>query len=494
MSLKPNYAEAWSNKGNALYELKRYDNAITHFDKALSLKPDTDWVYGQLVYTKMKICHWSDLEDSLGDIFKKVVAREKVVAPFSLLAMNNDALLQKKAAQIFAQDKYPAHLSLGAMPKSAKKEKIRIAYFSPDFRSHPVSFLTAKLFEIHDRNQFEVFAFSLQNAPVGDEINLKLRSGFDKFFDVENISDKEIAQLAREYEVDIAIDLAGPTQSSRTGIFSYRAAPIQINWLGYPGTIGAEFIDYIVADRTIIPEPHHEFYVEKIACLPDTYIVDDPSRVASSRIFTREECGLPHDAFIFCCFNNDYKFNPQVLDLWSRILFGVKNSVLWISENHEHFKSNITAEFEARGLDRSRLIFAKRVELMGDHLARYNLADLFLDTYPYNAHTTALDSLKSGVPVLTLMGQSFAGRVAASLLNAIGLPELIANTQEEYEAMAIELGMNPRKMIDIKSKLAHNRMIFPLFDTPLFAKNLETAYVEMVERYQAGLAPDHIFI
>jgi predicted O-linked N-acetylglucosamine transferase (SPINDLY family) len=306
------------------------------------------------------------------------------------------------------------------------------------------------------------------------------------------MSDKEIAKFAREHEVDIAIDLAGPTQFSRTGIFSYRVAPIQVNWLGYPGTIGADFIDYIVADRTIIPETHHKFYVEKVVCLPDTYMVDDSKRVASSRIFTREECGLPKNSFVFCCFNNDYKFNSQVLDRWSRILTAVENSVLWIPENNEYFKVNMAAEFEKRGLNRSRLIFAKRLESMADHLARYNVADLFLDTHPYNAHTTAVDSLKAGIPVLTLMGQSFASRVAASLLNAIGLPELITSSQEEYEALAIELALNPKKLADIKLKLVKNRLTTSLFDTPLFTKNIEAAYIEMMERYHADLEPDHI--
>jgi predicted O-linked N-acetylglucosamine transferase (SPINDLY family) len=247
-----------------------------------------------------------------------------------------------------------------------------------------------------------------------------------------------------------------------------------------------------VADRTIIPESHRKFYVEKVVYLPDTYVVDDSNRVASSRKFTREECGLPSNAFVFCCFNNDYKFNSQVLDGWSRILLKVENSVLWISENNQSFKTNIASEFEKRGLDRSRLIFAKRLESMADHLARYNIADLFLDTYPYNAHTTTLDSLKAGVPVLTLMGQSFASRVAASLLSAIGLPELITSSRDEYEALAIELAINSNKLEDIKLKLAKKRLTTPLFNTPLFTKNIEAAYIKMMERYQENLQPDHI--
>ena len=494
LAINPNLAEAWANKGAALKDLTRYEEAIVHYDKALSLKFDIDWVWGDLLYTKMKICDWAGLTESLEGISKKVMANEKVSQALSLLALSDDALLHKKCSAIFAQAKYPANPTLGFIPKLSKKEKIRIAYFSPDFRNHPVSLLTAELFEVHDRDRFEVFAFSLQKAPIGDETNLRLRKGFDRFIDVDEMSDQEIAQFARELEIDIAIDLAGPTQYSRTGIFSYRAAPIQVNWLGYPGTIGADFIDYIVADKIIIPESHQQFYAEKIVYLPNTYMVDDSKRTASIRVFTREEFSLPKNAFVFCCFNNDYKFNPQVLDSWSRILLTVKNSVIWISENNEYFRSNIVAEFESRGIDHDRIIFAQRVEMMADHLSRYALADLFLDTHPYNAHTTALDSLKAGVPVLTLMGQSFASRVAASLLNAIGLPELITNTQEEYEALAIDLAMNPQKLTDIKLKLAKNRLTTPLFDTPLFTKNLEAAYIKMIERYQADLEPEHISI
>jgi protein O-GlcNAc transferase len=494
ISINPDHAASHSNRGTALHELHRFDEAITHFAKALSLKPASDWVSGQLLYTKMKICDWSNLANSIDDISKKVMANEKAVPPFALLAMNDHALLHKKSAEIFIQSEYPINSTLGPIPAYTKKEKIRVAYFSADFRNHAVAFLTAELFELHDRDKFEVFAFSLQKAPIRDEMNLRLRRGFDRYIDVDNMSDPEIALLARELEVDIAIDLTGLTQYSRPGIFSCRAAPIQVNWLGYPGTIGANFIDYIVADKNIIPESHQQFYTEKVVYLPDTYIVDDSKRVASSRQFTREEYGLPEDTFVFCCFNNDYKFNPQVLDSWSRILLGMEQSILWISENNESFKTGIKIEFKKRGIDSTRIIFAQRVELMADHLARYALADLFLDTHPYNAHTTAVDSLKAGVPVLTLKGQSFASRVAASLLNAIRLPELITNTQEEYEALAIELAMNPIKLAEIKLSLANNRLTTPLFDTPLFTKNLEAGYKRMMKRYWNNCLPEHIFI
>jgi predicted O-linked N-acetylglucosamine transferase (SPINDLY family) len=494
LSLKPDYHEAWTNKGAALNELKRFDEAIASYDTALSLKSDIDWLSGDLLHLKMRTCSWADLENSVEVISKKVMASEKVSNPFLLFNLSDDASLHKKCSEIYSEGRYPLNSILGPIPKASKKEKIRIGYFSADFRNHAVSFLTSELFEIHDRAQFEIIAFSLQNSPAGDEANLRLRKGFDRFIDVEHMSDQQIAQLARDLEVDIAVHLGGHTAGGRVGIFSYRVAPIQVNWLGYPGTMGINFIDYIVADKTIIPDQHQKFYSEKVVTLPDTYLVDDSKRIASSRVFTRKECGLSENVFVFCCFNNDFKFNPNVLDGWSRILFAAKNSILWISENNEYFRVNLMAEFQKRGIDSNRIIFAIREDLMADHLARYGLADLFLDTFPYNAHTTTIDSLKAGVPVLTRMGQSFASRVAASLLNAIGLPELIANTQEEYEALAIELAMNPQKLADIKLKLANNRLTTPLFDTPLFAKNLEAAYLQMYERYQADLQPDHIEI
>jgi len=249
-----------------------------------------------------------------------------------------------------------------------------------------------------------------------------------------------------------------------------------------------------VADSTIIPKSHRQFYVEKVVCLPNTYLVDDSKRVASTRVFTKQECGLPEDAFVFCCFNNDYKFNPLVLDSWAKILHGAKQSVFWISENNASFRANIVSEFERRGVDANRIIFAKRVDLMADHLARYRMADLFLDTYPYNAHTTAIDSLKAGVPVLTLPGESFASRVAASLLNTIGLPELIASNSEQYEALAIDLASNPDKLSALKASLMAQQTASPLFDTKDFTKNLEAAYLKMYERYQANLQPEHLIL
>jgi predicted O-linked N-acetylglucosamine transferase (SPINDLY family) len=322
----------------------------------------------------------------------------------------------------------------------------------------------------------------------------RIRGAFDHFIDVKDKTDQEIASLARELGIEIAVDLGGHTTNARTSVFAYRAAPIQVNYLGYAGTMGTAFHDYIIADKTVLPESNQPFYTEKVAYLPNSYMVDDSKRIASPKEITRNELGLPNNAFVFCCFNNDFKLNEQVIHSWSTILLNAPNSVLWLSENNEFFKANLKIEFQKRGVDLARIIFANRVEAMPDHLARLMLADLFLDTHPYNAHATAVDSLKAGTPVLTWIGKSFAARVAASLLNAIGLSELITHSQEEYEALAIELATQPIKIKQIKERLAANRQSCPLFNTPLYTRHIEAAYMQMYARYQSKLAPVHIDI
>jgi len=492
LGLKPDYAEAWSNKGNTLRQLKRYDGAITHYDQALGLKLDIDWVFGDLLHTKMKICSWTSLAESLEIISKKVMANEKVITPFPLLALNDDPLLHQRCAKIYTQNRAPFNPALGSTLKQPKNEKIRIGYFSADFKNHATGYLMAELFELHDKNQFDLIGFSF--GPVtNDEMRQRLKTTFDQFIEVGKKSDIEIAQLSRSLNIDIAVDLKGFTQDSRTGIFAHRAAPIQVNYLGYPGTMGAEYIDYIFADKTLIPADSQSFYSEKVVYLPNSYQVNDRKRAISDKQFTRQDLGLPENEFVFCCFNNNYKILPATFASWMRILRGVDGSVLWLFQDNPWVVDNLKKESEKQGVAPNRLVFAERLPLP-EHLARHRQADLFLDTLPYNAHTTASDALWTDLPVLTLMGSSFASRVAASLLNAIGLPELITNTQEEYEALAIELATNPQKLVEIKLKLANNRLTTPLFDTPLFTKNLEAAYLKMHERYLAGLPPECIYV
>jgi predicted O-linked N-acetylglucosamine transferase (SPINDLY family) len=492
LSLKPDYAEAWSNKGITLSELKQYEEAIAHYDKALSLKLDIDWVSGDLLHTKMKICSWSGLAESLGDISQKVVANERVINPFPLLALNDDPLLHKKSSEIYIQSRYPFNPVLGSILKRPQSQKIRVAYFSADFHNHATGYLMAELFELHDKSQFELVGFSF-GPMTNDEMRKRLEKSFDQFIELGKKSDVEVAQLSRDLNIDIAVDLKGITQDARTGIFAHRAAPIQVNYLGYPGTLGADYIDYVIADKTLIPPQSEHSYSEKVVYLPDSYQVNDRQRTISEKQFTRQELGLPEHGFVFCCFNNNYKILPATFEGWMRILKAVEGSVLWLFQDNFLAAENLKKEAEKQGITADRLVFAERLPLP-EHLARHRQGDLFLDTLPYNAHTTTSDALWSGLPVLTLMGRSFASRVAASLLNAIGLPELITSTQEEYETLAIDLAKNPSKLTDIKNRLANNRLTTPLFDTPLFTKNLEAAYIEMIERYQADLKPDHITI
>jgi len=293
--------------------------------------------------------------------------------------------------------------------------------------------------------------------------------------------------------IDIAVDLTGFTQYSRTGIFSYRAAPIQVNYLGYPGTMGANYIDYIIADKTLIPYDSQQYYFEKVVYLPHSYQVNDRQRVISDMNFTRQELGLPENGFIFCCFNNNFKILPATFESWMRILKAVDRSILWLFQDNTWVVDNLKKEAEKQGIAAHRLVFAERMPF-SEHLARYRHADLFLDTLPYNAHTTCSDALWAGLPVLTLLGSTFPGRVAASLLSAVGLSELIAFSPKEYEDLAIELATSSEKLAGIRLKLVENRLTAPLFDTPLFTKSLEVAYIRMHDRYRASLEPDHIFI
>ncbi len=491
LSLKPDYHEAWCNKGAALQELNRYEEAIAHYDQALSLKDDLDWLHGALVHAKMHICSWSGIADSCKNIVKKILASEKVAVPFALLALIDDASLHKKSAEKYVQEKYPFNLALGPIPPRTSSTKIRIGYFSADFKNHPVSILTAEMFELHDKNNYEIIAFSFGPDDEGS-MRLRLRQAFDQFIDVGNMPEIEIAKLSRELKIDIAIDLGGHTLDSRTAIFSYRAAPVQISYIGYLGTMGAPYIDYILADKTLIPDELQRFYSEKIAYLP-SYQANDRRRIASDRIFTRQELGLPEKGFVFCCFNSNYKILPATFDGWARILEAAEGSVLLLYAENQWAETNLKKEAEARGINSAKIVFGKRMSTE-EYLARYRACDLFLDTFPYNAGATASDALWSGVPVLTLMGQSFASRIAASLLNAVGLPELITSTQKEYETLAIELAMNPQRLAGIKSKLIEGRLTTPLFDTPLFVKNLESTYMRMYERDQLGMQPDHLFI
>ena len=492
IELMPDNAEAFYNRGNSLKELKQLDAAVASYDKAIELKPDFDYLFGTRLHLKMQMCDWQDFELNISELSRKVRSGEKASPSFPILALPLSLPEQRQAAEIYVADKYPYDSSLGPLDKSARQHKIRIGYYSADFHNHATAYLMAELFERHDKDTFELIAFSF-GPDTKDEMKERVFQAFDQFINVTAISDKAIAQLSRKLGIDIAIDLKGHTQDARLGIFSCRAAPVQVSYLGYPGTLGADYNDYLIADKTLIPQESQMHYSEKIVYLPNSYQVNDRQRVISQKQLTRQELGLPQDSFVFCCFNNNYKITPVVFDTWVRILKAVDASVLWLLEDNPIAAANLRKEAAQRGLDPDRLIFAKRMDLP-EHLARHRLAELFLDTLPYNAHTTASDALWAGLPVLTCKGESFASRVAGSLLNAIGLPELVTETQTDYEALAIELATNPIKLRAIKVKLEKNRLTTPLFDTAVFAKYIETAYSMMYEQYQADLLPNHIYI
>jgi predicted O-linked N-acetylglucosamine transferase (SPINDLY family) len=483
LELDPCYADGWFNRGSVLNELKLYSEAIEDYKKAYELNENINWLFGEYIHAKMKICDWSDFDNSLDQISKKTVTGAKVAHPFTLLSLTDNPDLLKRSSEIFSKNNYSAAPSLAHNKKLAKKSKLRIGYFSADFRIHPVAFLIAELFELHDKNQFEIYAFSFVDST--DDMNIRIRNAVHSFINVSNKSDFEISQLARDLSIDIAIDLSGFTEGSRTSIFTYRAAPIQVNFLGYPSTLGSDFIDFIIADKFLIPDNLKQFYAEKIIFLPNSYQPNDRKRMISENQLTKAEFDLPESGFIFCCFCNNYKILPSTFDGWMRILNEVDESVLWLFEDNAIASANLKRAAQLRGVDPNRLIFAKSLP-QPNHLARYSLADLFLDSFPYNAHTTASDALWAGLPILTLNGKSFASRVASSLLSAIGLEQLITTTQQDYENLAIDLGKNPQKVVSLKTTLAANRLTAPLFNSRLYTKNIETSYQIIYERYCAN--------
>jgi predicted O-linked N-acetylglucosamine transferase (SPINDLY family) len=492
IALKPDGAEAYNNRGNALIDLKRPEDALASYDKAIALKSNYEFLFGTILHTKMKICDWETFDQDFDRLRAKLTRYENASSPFPVLSVTGSPELQKIASQIWVRNRHSVRTVLPAVTMRAGHKKIKLGYFSADYHNHPVMSLIAGMLEAHDKSKFETIALSY-GPNINDEMRQRVMRSFDRFYDVRNSSDKDVALLCRSLEVSIAVDLSGFTKNNRTDIFAFKAAPIHVNYLGYPGTMGAKYIDYIIADAILIPEYSRQHYSEKIVYLPNSYQVNDAKRAISDKVLTRAELGLPPTVFVFCCFNNSFKITPHVFDGWMRILKKVEGGVLWLLEDNAKAASNLKKEAGARGVDAERLIFAKRLPL-AEHMARHQLADLFLDTLPYNAHTTASDALWAGLPVLTCIGESFAGRVAASLLNAIHLSELITNTPEAYEAFAVQLATHPNQLRKIKKKLINNRLTTPLFDTKRFTKHIEAAYTAMYERCLAGLPPADIYV
>ena len=492
IAIDPAVADVWAHKGAALYDAKRYVDAIACWERALSIAPQIDFLHGFLLHARLRLCDWDRWDADRRQLMTLVEANEKACGPFEMLAVSASDEANLQASARWVAENFAAEAET-VLPQRPTGDKIRIGYYSADFGNHPVSYLTAELYELHDRDRFEVFGFALEPAVQGDKMRTRLEHSFDRVVDVKGKSDREVAALSRDLGIDIAVDLGGHTKGSRTGIFMHRAAPVQVNFLGFPGTMGAVFIDYTVADRATIPEQSRAFFREKVVYMPDCFQPCDTQTPPAMTPTTRADFKLPAAGFVYCCFNNAYKFTPEVFDAWMRILARVPGSSLWLLADVAQAEANLRREAGARGVDPDRLIFAGRLPF-AEYLGRYRHADLFLDTLPFNGGATVNSALWAGLPVITCPGDSFAGRMASSPLRALGLPELVVQDRRAYESLAVELAHDAAALGRIREKLLLGRTSGPVFDMPRYVRHLETAYREMHRRSQSGQPPEHIHL
>ena len=491
IALMPDFAEGLQNRGDLLWSDK-LDNAgaTAELQKALALEPSRALLRGSLLHLKMFAGDWSDYAQQVAAIHHEVRAGKLVIHPFAYQALMEDPADSQICSRTYGQGRYPAQ---PFQPHAQEpRDKIRIGYVSGDFREQAVGLLMAGLYEQHDKSRFELFAFSTGTA--NDHIRTRAQASFDRFIDITPLSDAAAAERIRREGIDILVTLNGYFGSERLGIFAHRPAPVQVSYMGFPATLGLPYIDYILADRIVIPETERAFYDEQVVWLPETYWVNDSRRDIAGETPARAACGLPDDAFVFCNFNSSYKLTPDTFAGWMRILAQAPGSVLWLlAGNNPAYEGNLRRQAQAAGIDPQRLIFAAPVS-SAQHLARLKCADLSLDNLPYNAHTTAADVLWAGVPIITCTGSTWPGRVAASLLTAIGLEELICTMAADYEALAVALARSPDRLNAVTQKLAANRLTTPLFDTARFARHMEAAYAEMMARYLSGEAPAHFAV
>jgi len=481
----PEQAVGWSNRANLLFDLKRPADALPCLERLLALSPQYDYALGNRWHGQRLCCDWRDAEASTQAVLAGVRAGQRSIPPFALLSACDDPALHSACAQRYAQDRFPAQPPLWPHGRTAPPAaKLRIAYLSADFHEHATAYLMAGVFEQHDRSRFELIAWSY-GPPSSDAMRQRLQASFDHFEDGSGLTDTQAAQRLHALGVHLAIDLKGYTGQSRPGILAHRPAPIQVSYLGYPGTLGAPYIDYVLADRHVLPAAQHPHYSEAVVSLPHSYQPTDAQRRIAEPTPSRTTLGLPEAGFVYGCFNNSYKLTPHFFSLWMRLLQQVPGSVLWLMGEPEEARLNLQAQAQAHGVDPGRLVFAPKLP-QAEHLARLRQADLFLDTLPYNAHTTASDALWAGLPVLTCQGQAFAGRVAASLLHSVGLPELITHDLAGYEALALQLALQPQQLAAIRARLAAARAHSPLFDTRGYTRDLERAYLQMWAQHQAG--------
>jgi protein O-GlcNAc transferase len=484
--LDPKNIEARNNRANILFEGKRFSEAAREYENVLKAAPLTPYATGFLTQSRLRSCDWRFLSTDRERLSAGLAKGERLIDPQGYLAICRNPEDQWRCARLFIQDEIPPAPPPGIRNVS-QDARIRIAYVSADFRPHPVAFLIAGVFEHHDRKQFELTGVSLGHAG-SSKIRDRISQAFENFLDAANRTDDDIARELSRRNIDIAVDLNGFTEGCRPGILLRRPASVQVNFLGFPGTMGSPHIDYIIADRLLIPEEERRFYSEQVVYLPHTYQANDSRREVSARVFTRGEAGLPEDGFVFCCFNNNYKITPDIFDVWMRLLAKVQDGVLWLLQDNEDAAANLRREAAARGIAPERLIFASRIS-PAEHLARQPLGDLFLDTSPYSAHTTCSDALFVGLPVVSFYGPTFPARVAASLLNAVGMSELATNSLGTYEARALFFAQNRGELKAARAKLLRTRSTTPLFDTARFTRGLERAYRQMISIQRQGLGP-----
>jgi protein O-GlcNAc transferase len=487
LRLRPDCSATLLDRAEVLIDLKRFPEATACLSRLLEVDPHVDYARGLRLHLELLECDWDRYEERKLELVEATRADERADYPLPFLAVSDSAAAQLRCARAFALDKYAVAPKPMWNGERYGHEKIRVAYVSGDLRNHAVSCLLAGVFELHDRERFEIIAISLrpqEQSPMGQRV----RGAFDQFFDVSDRSDREIATLVKELEVDIAVDLMGFTKGLRTGALAYKPAPVQVNYLGFPGTMGAPYIDYLLADEFVIPPQYREHYAEKIVYLPECFQANDDRRAIAGDAPVRSALSLPEAGVVFCCFNNTYKLNPRCFDVWMRVLRAVPVGVLWLLAETPVIENNLRRAAQDRGVDPQRLIFAGRASY-AEHLARLQCADLFLDTLPFNAGTTASDALWSGLPVLTCAGEAFAARMAGSLLAALGLPELVTHSLEEYEAVALKLGTAPVLLAELRAKLAARRSNSPVFNTSRFCRHLESAYASMWQRAERGEAP-----
>jgi protein O-GlcNAc transferase len=484
----PGHAEALQVRGHALRILRRDEEAAASYNEAVRRDPSLKYAMGDALHARMQLCDWTDHESALQRMLDGVKEGRPVAVPFVLLTLSDDPQAQLACATRYAQINHSlAPVPFGTTRRSGPR-KIRLAYLSAKFHNHAGARLIAELLELHDRERFDLFGVSFGPKVAGDRMVERLESCFREFIDVRTLGDSDIVELIRARGVDIAVDLVGYGENARTNIFALRAAPVQVSFLGYPGTMGAPFIDYIVGDEVVIPRGYEHYYSEQVVRLAATYQVNDSKKRISERTPSRIELGLPEQGFVFCSFNNAFKITPTVFDVWMRLLRNVQGSVLWLLRGNPTAEANLRREAQIRGVDPERLVFAPRMGAE-DHLARYRVADLFVDTFPCNAHVTASDALWVGLPFLTCVGRSFASRVAASLLCAMNLEELVTDSLKEYERRALELASNRALLQQIRERIAKNRRTTPLFDTNRFREQIESAYIAMYERQRRGERP-----